>query len=391
MAQTDEALSGGSNRVIDAESRLATIAAESLHIRKTLATVQCAPLASSENDVERAEPALATELLAAEVAERSSINDERSFNDAVTLLSAAREAWSAQVGLPRSRLFARIEPAVKMIPPQLSLRAAWPEFDADWATVSAFTMEATTLLDSARSSIERALDATRHELEIAEAAASVTLLQAGADDEAALRTLRDQRMREATLADNDVKAAEGRRNRALALDRSLALIEPVAEVFSELGEALNPGRFPRFVVERKQLDLLRVGTAILGRMTADRFGFSSSLGIVDRSINQERKAHTLSGGETFLASLALSLALVEISERSGIRFESLFLDEGFGTLDPAAFEQALVELEHQVTQGRMIAVITHVSRVREFIDDVLRVTKTAEGSEVSLEQTAEVA
>jgi exonuclease SbcC len=69
----------------------------------------------------------------------------------------------------------------------------------------------------------------------------------------------------------------------------------------------------------------------------------------------------------------------------------LFLDEGFGTLDPAAFEQALIELERQVAQGRMIAVITHVARVREFIDDVLHVAKNSEGSEVVREQTASVA
>ncbi len=334
---------------------------------------------------------VASSLGEAEVVESSLADDERRYSDALSALRRAKESWDRDVVQPRREILARLGPLVAdvLAPRGLGLNVPAPE--ADTQDFAGFRNSLFARLTKAQEQLKSDADSASKRLEEAEHSLGHALAVYGVEDRQGLNLERDGRVRAAALADGAVVSAEKSLERATVIDARLAVIEPVSEIYGELADSLTPGRFPKFLVDRKQLELLRVGTTILGRMTGDRYGFSDDLGIVDRSINQERKAQTLSGGETFLASLALSLALVEISERSGVRFESLFLDEGFGTLDPAAFEQALIELERQVAQGRMIAVITHVVRVREFIDDVLRVTKNAEGSEVVLEQTVAAA
>jgi exonuclease SbcC len=166
------------------------------------------------------------------------------------------------------------------------------------------------------------------------------------------------------------------------LDKQIAQVEPLALALDALHRHLGDAKFKKFATERKQDKLLGVATSILRRMTNDRYGFGADLRIVDRSASQARSPETLSGGEKFLASLALALALVEIASRSGRHFGALFLDEGFGSLDPQALDEVLSELERQAGSGRIIGVITHVASVVEYIDDVLRVGRTPAGSQV---------
>ena len=79
----------------------------------------------------------------------------------------------------------------------------------------------------------------------------------------------------------------------------------------------------------------------------------------------------LSGGEKFEASLGLALGVAEIAGRSGIRFDTLFLDEGFAGLDQAHLNRALDALESEVEAGRCIVLITHIGSVADRIKDVL--------------------
>jgi len=81
-----------------------------------------------------------------------------------------------------------------------------------------------------------------------------------------------------------------------------------------------------------------------------------------------------------LASLALSLALVELAGRAGGRLEALFLDEGFGSLDAGSLTEALDALTQKAEGGRLVAVISHLKSVAESIDKVLTVRMTATGS-----------
>ncbi len=116
-------------------------------------------------------------------------------------------------------------------------------------------------------------------------------------------------------------------------------------------------------------------------MTAARFGFTQDFTVVDRLSGQARTTRTLSGGETFLASLALALALVELAGRGGGRLEALFLDEGFGSLDANALAEALDALGRQASGGRLVAVVSHLRAIAEGFEDVLHVTQTPTGSQ----------
>jgi exonuclease SbcC len=184
---------------------------------------------------------------------------------------------------------------------------------------------------------------------------------------------------------NDEEAeARAQIPRAAALETKIAPLREGIEALDELAGLLTDGRFIGFVVGRRQRALLGIASQILGSMTGNRYGFAEDFRIIDRISGQPRAARTLSGGETFLASLALALGLVELAARGGGRLEALFLDEGFGSLDADALQDALGELERRAASGRLVAVISHVRAVAEQIETVLRVTHRPEGSKVAL-------
>ncbi len=107
---------------------------------------------------------------------------------------------------------------------------------------------------------------------------------------------------------------------------------------------------------------------------------SLSLQVIDLDMLSEvRSVHSLSGGESFLVSLALALGLSSLSSNR-MRIESLFIDEGFGSLDADTLRVALDALERLQTQGRKIGVISHVSEMTEKIPTQIRIVKTSQGS-----------
>lgn len=168
---------------------------------------------------------------------------------------------------------------------------------------------------------------------------------------------------------------------ATVLDEGLKTVKTQLAVLRIVKDQLNPSMFPKFVVQQRQTALLRIASTLLAKLTRDAFGFGDNFMIVDRRTGQPRHAKTLSGGETFLASLALALALVEISNRSGGQLDAIFLDEGFGSLDASILGDALDVLREQATSGRLVGVISHVHAVAAELDDVLVVTKEIDGSD----------
>ncbi|MCP2323446.1 exonuclease SbcC [Hamadaea flava] len=166
------------------------------------------------------------------------------------------------------------------------------------------------------------------------------------------------------------------------LQSRLDATKPHLDALAELVRLLADGQFVAAAVAERQRALLATSTSILREMTAGRFAFGPDFRIYDNYTGQLREAKTLSGGETFQASLALALAVVEQAGASGGRSESLFLDEGFGTLDQAALSYALDALSTQVTAGRLVVVISHMRAVAQQVPALLRVTKSATGSAV---------
>ena len=113
------------------------------------------------------------------------------------------------------------------------------------------------------------------------------------------------------------------------------------------------------------------------------------LGLLVRDLwtGRERPTSTLSGGESFTTSLALALGLADAirEESGGQEFGTLFVDEGFGSLDQDSLEQVLDVLDRLRDGGRAVGVVSHVGEMRSRIATRVRVDKTAHGSSISVE------
>jgi exonuclease SbcC len=154
-------------------------------------------------------------------------------------------------------------------------------------------------------------------------------------------------------------------------------------------DLLADGRFVGYVAQRRQQALLGVASELLAGLTGRRYGFAADFQIVDRLTGQPRSTRTLSGGESFLASLTLALGMVELAGRAGGRLDAVFLDEAFGGLDTTSLDAAIDALETRAASGRLVAMISHVQLVAERITDVLGVRATPAGSEVDWLSTSE--
>jgi exonuclease SbcC len=106
------------------------------------------------------------------------------------------------------------------------------------------------------------------------------------------------------------------------------------------------------------------------------------LQILDNYTGTDRPVATLSGGESFMASLALALGLADIvqARSGGIYLETIFVDEGFGSLDPEALDLALETLVDLQQGGRLVGIISHVPELKERIDVRLEIEAEKNGS-----------
>lgn len=109
------------------------------------------------------------------------------------------------------------------------------------------------------------------------------------------------------------------------------------------------------------------------------------LDVLDRNTGCWRDVSTLSGGESFMASLALALGLADTVQSSGARLDSMFIDEGFGSLDETALKQALDVLDNLSGGRRLIGVISHVGELKQRIDKRIIIRKTSRGSTIDIE------
>ncbi|MDP1907983.1 MAG: SbcC/MukB-like Walker B domain-containing protein, partial [Hyphomicrobium sp.] len=137
----------------------------------------------------------------------------------------------------------------------------------------------------------------------------------------------------ATLANARALHAEALRQQPIAqvLDQRIGDARDLYEALETIRTHFSDSKFIGFVMKNRQKILLAVGSEVLASMTSGRYGFAEDFRIVDSWSGQPRDVMTLSGGETFLASLALALGLVELAGRSGGKLDALFLDEGFGS------------------------------------------------------------
>lgn len=110
------------------------------------------------------------------------------------------------------------------------------------------------------------------------------------------------------------------------------------------------------------------------------------LNVFDYYTGKERSVSTLSGGESFKAALALSLGMSDIVQQraGGVEIETMFIDEGFGSLDPESLDQTMKTLSDLSGNKTLIGIISHVADLREKIDNKIVVTKTQSGSKLDI-------
>ncbi len=168
--------------------------------------------------------------------------------------------------------------------------------------------------------------------------------------------------------------------------------EAIGRVAGALERELHADRFIAYVQREALAVLAADASSRLLHLTGGRYrlvGESDEFFVVDHLNGEERRSvRTLSGGETFLASLALALALSErLPELAGaggaMSLESLFLDEGFGSLDAASLDVAIEGLERLAGGRRLIGVISHVPEIAERLPDRIDVIKAPEGSSIA--------
>ena len=171
-----------------------------------------------------------------------------------------------------------------------------------------------------------------------------------------------------------------------------ALAEQIAKAYEEwqrwarlnalIGSAT--GDTFRKIAQAYNLDLLVHHANVQLRQLVRRYrlkrgGSMLGLLVMDTEMGDElRSVHSLSGGETFLVSLALALGLASMAS-STLKIESLFIDEGFGSLDPESLQLAMDALDGLQAQGRKVAVISHVQEMHERIPVQIQVKRQGNG------------
>ena len=185
-------------------------------------------------------------------------------------------------------------------------------------------------------------------------------------------------------------------------DHTLGEIRAEAELWSTVADRCNGRTAPKISLQRwvlsayleeicgfanRRLDAMTGGRYRLSvHRESERGGRQAGLGlrVHDTYTGQEREVSTLSGGETFQASLSLALGVADAvaSHTGGVRLEALFVDEGFGTLDAEALQLAMNELDRLREGGRTVGLISHVGALRERIRTGIEVIGTDHGSTV---------
>ncbi len=275
---------------------------------------------------------------------------------------------------------ARLEPGIRQ---QLS---------ATLAAAERTSTNAEAVLDDP--AVRLALEAEPVDLEaVTEAARAARAVRVGLERD---RTLAELAVRELSAGIERLEVAVATTaSAAERADRSRRLADTVAGLGSDnvmrmrLSAFVLAGRLERVVeLANERLALMGSGRYRLLHSDAREGAKRSGLGlrVEDQWTGRSRETTTLSGGESFMASLALALGLADAvrEESGGADMQTLFIDEGFGTLDEESLEQVMAVLDQLRDGGRSVGVVSHVADLRARIPTQLRVLKAADGSTVEL-------
>ena len=179
---------------------------------------------------------------------------------------------------------------------------------------------------------------------------------------------------------------------AARLRDDLAAAEVRRDLAHGLAVHLNATHFEKWLLDEAMVALADGATELLMALSGEQYSLqvdakSGNFVVVDhRNADEVRSARTLSGGETFLASLALALALAEriatLAARGAARLESIFLDEGFGSLDPDTLDVVASAIEELGATGRVVGVVSHVTELAERLPVRYEITRSGNASTI---------
>jgi DNA repair protein SbcC/Rad50 len=227
----------------------------------------------------------------------------------------------------------------------------------------------------------------------------------------AAREVATQSRRAQAIAESADRRIHQLRDEVLAIVNRIGPAEAEQAVVQELADCVagTSGnntlrmRLSSYLLAARLEEVARLANERLQVMTEGRYslvysdalarrGARSGLGlrVVDAWTGVSRETSTLSGGESFMASLALALGLGDAvrAEAGGFDLQTLFVDEGFGTLDDESLEQVMGVLDSLREGGRSVGIVSHVSELRQRIPAQLRVTKSQAGSTIDVISTA---
>jgi exonuclease SbcC len=363
-----------------AEAELARLRGEAATLEARVAAVPAPDVVEARLvELEEAEQAL---VRAREAEKAARTAAERVAGDARRLDAERAAAWRAFDDARDARNRLGLEPGPPP-PGRTDLRADWAALVA-WAADRAEAQRA--VIAARRADIEvaeRALERIIEEQRAACAGQGVIVPRDRVPRDVAADARADARAAARRLAEQHAMADR--------LRRELAEQQAAARVAKELARLLDARNFKNWLIRRAMGRLVAGATGILRTLSDGAYSLeldarNEFLVIDHNNADDRRMARTLSGGETFLASLALALALAgqvaEMSDAGGARLETLFLDEGFGTLDAATLDTVATAIEELGARGRTVGLVTHVRDLAERVPVRFEVRREARGSVV---------
>ena len=308
--------------------------------------------------IEEADVAIAEARRRVDAARQSATEAER------RLARAAQAGAAASTELDRARdLVAGMEPPVP----------TREDPAADWEAMIDWRASATTVRSAERQRLDEAIETLEAErravrADLASEAAAVGVEELGDDPKVAVATAlaRAEANLERVRRELDKRAALEKRQTDLAADKA---------TYDEMARLLRSNNFQQWLIEEALVGLVDFANTELAKLAGGAYSLAVDGGdfeVIDhRNAEARRSVKTLSGGETFLVSLALALALAErVVASSAVgtaRLESMFLDEGFGTLDAETLDTVAAVVQELGSRERMVGLVTHV---RELADQI---------------------
>ncbi|KRL04524.1 AAA family ATPase [Liquorilactobacillus oeni] len=202
----------------------------------------------------------------------------------------------------------------------------------------------------------------------------------------------DKKYRQTLLNDELLKRVEKNKRAIHDQQETINQLQLLVETVNGSGDAKLG--LERYVLQAQLKEILQVANQHLKQLSSGRYAMhlhkeagayqkntGLEIDVYDDNVGQMRSVHTLSGGESFIAALSLALALGEVIQNGsgGINIDTLFVDEGFGSLDQESLSMAMAALENIESHNRMIGIISHVTILQERIPYQIQVQTQGQG------------